>query len=155
MNEQKFKEALSKAEHYCAAAERAPLDIINKLKQWEVEPQFYDEILDLLQKTNFYNPQRYAVAFARDKFRFNKWGKSKIALELKYKGIDESVIYNVLTDEFQEGNYLEELKSLIEKKAPSVKAKNKYEYRAKIYRYALSKGFSSGDINRVLGEMDV
>ena len=43
-------------------------------------------IIELIQ-FNFLNEERYARSFARGKFRIKKWGKLKIRMALKKRGL--------------------------------------------------------------------
>ena len=45
---------------------------------------------------------------------------------------------------------LTELRKIIDSKRRTVKGKNEYEVNAKLFRFALSRGFSYSDINEVL-----
>ena len=75
--------ALKTVTTLCSKKEYCRQEIRQKLEKWEIAEKDIDTILEFLQKNNFINEQRYAQFYARDKFRFNKWGKQKISLMLK------------------------------------------------------------------------
>ena len=77
--------ALKTVTAFCSKKEYCRQEIRQKLEKWEIAEKDIDTILEFLQKNNFINEQRYAQFYARDKFRFNKWGKQKISLMLKQK----------------------------------------------------------------------
>ncbi|HAN76897.1 MAG TPA: RecX family transcriptional regulator, partial [Bacteroidales bacterium] len=52
------------------------------MKRTDLNPDEISGIVEKLRAENYLNEARYAASFARDKFRFNKWGKNKIAFEL-------------------------------------------------------------------------
>jgi len=78
-----FKTALTKAMRICSQRELCVSDVETKLELWGVAKLDVRKILDTLLKENFINEERYAKAFVKDKFSYNKWGKIKIASHLK------------------------------------------------------------------------
>ena len=100
------EEARLKAEAYCAMSEHCSDDVCRKLEQWGAPLAAYDSILRYLKKEKFVDDQRYAIAFVRDKYRFNQWGRIKIAQSLRLKHIDSESI-NLAMEEIDEGEYQE------------------------------------------------
>ncbi len=93
------------------------------------------------------------VAFSKDKFKYNKWGKVKIGAGLRMKKISEELITKAL-DSINETEYLDLLKSIIEKQRKTVRAKNQYDLKGKLLRHCLSKGFESHLVYDLLGEAE-
>ncbi|MCU0407924.1 MAG: RecX family transcriptional regulator [Bacteroidales bacterium] len=148
-----FNTALSKAMALCSQRECCRLDMLSKLEAWGVGPGDSEKIIALLGRDNFLNEQRYAEAFVRDKFRYNKWGKVKIAAHLRQKKISAGVISAALgTIDTEE--YAMTLKKLLETHSRSVKAKNNYDLKGKMLRFGLSRGFESGLLYELLGSPD-
>ena len=137
-----FKTALTKAMAQCSKREYCSDDIRNKLHSWGVGVNDAEKIIHILVKENFINESRYATAFVRDKFNYNKWGKVKIAAHLRTKKIPSDIIVSAL-DSIDNKIYTKLLKELIAGHRRSVKAKNQYDLKAKLLRYGLSKGFES------------
>lgn len=148
-----FITALSKAMAQCSRRELCSYDIRNKLLSWNVGNNETEKIIDILIKEKFINETRYATAFVRDKFNFNKWGKVKIAAHLKVKNIPPDIIRSalVLIDNVL---YTKILKELITNHRRSVKAKNQYDLKAKLLRYGLSKGFESNLLYDLLNDLE-
>ena len=67
----------------CAGREMCLSDIRRKLILWGVKSDDTDNILNLLIQGKFIDEKRYAAAFVKDKFRYNKWGKIKIGAGFK------------------------------------------------------------------------
>jgi regulatory protein len=65
------------------------------------------------------------------------------------KGIGANDIEDALT-EIDEEESLSALRHLIESKRRSVKGKSEYEIKAKLVRFAVSRGFSVQDVLRVV-----
>jgi len=134
------EEARLKAEAYCAMSEHCTDDVCRKMEQWGVPSVAYDSILEYLKKEKFVDDCRYAIAFVRDKYRFNQWGRMKIAQALKLKQIASEEINQAL-DEIDEAEYLDILMSVIQRKLPTIKAVNDYERRGKLLRFAAGRGY--------------
>jgi regulatory protein len=148
-----YKTALSKAMAQCSKREYCTEDIRSKLELWGVGSADTERIIAALIKENFINESRYASAFVRDKFRYNKWGKIKIAAHLRIKKIPSDKIRTAL-ESIDYEVYIKVLRELIEKHKKSIKAKNQYALKAKLLRYGLSKGFESTLIYELLNEND-
>lgn len=140
---------LNKAEVYCAAAERCLSDVTSKLVQWGASSEAMERILSHLLEERYLDERRYAKAFVRDKYRFNGWGRLKIAMALRQKGIsDESIDAGL--NEIDEREYRQTLKALLQRIRRTVKGKTAYEQNGKLIRFALGKGYEMNDILRVL-----
>ena len=90
------QEALHKAAAYCSSGEQCCYDISEKLKKWGIEDSEASKIIEYLIKQRFIDEARYAKGFTNDKFRFNKWGRTKIAYALRLKKIPETLIDEAL-----------------------------------------------------------
>ncbi len=166
------QEAYTKLSALCAVAEYCLYDMRKKMKEWSLVkgPTFGDgdSTLDDAEKTNeeckerilkrlveekFIDENRYAHAFVRDKFRYNKWGKVRITQELRMRCISQKNIDEAL-EEIDSNDNLDTLRELITKKRLSVKGKSEYEIRCKLIRFALGRGFSMDDAVKVVGDLD-
>lgn len=139
------KEALIKAQNLCAVQEKCIYDIKQKFHQWGLNNNDFDELITNLTDDDFINEERYAVAFAKEKFRLNKWGKLKIKFALKQKNIPELFIKKAL-DEIPLQDYDHILEKELIKKQKSLKDTDQYTIKTKLIRYANSKGFENGKI---------
>lgn len=140
-----IKKAILKAQTLCAGQEKCVFDIRKKLYDWKLPTKNHDAVIDLLIKDQFINEQRYTLFFAKDKFRFNKWGKMKIEYTLKQKNIPYEYIKSAL-DEIPETEYDKLLESELIKKLKTIKDKDEYTIKSKLVRFATSKGFENGKI---------
>jgi regulatory protein len=136
------KIALDKAMAQCSRREFCIDDIRSKLLLWGVENNDAEKIIESLINENFINESRYAAAFVKDKFKYNKWGKVKIAAHLRAKRLPADLISFAL-DLIDNELYTKSLYEIIDGHRKTVKAKNQYDLKAKLLRYGLSKGFES------------
>ncbi len=145
MKELTEKEALSRVAAFCASAEHCRQEVEEKLQKWEVDEEAIQRILTTLETEKYLDEDRYCRAFVRDKFRFSKWGKLKIKEALYVKGIPSSVAWHHL-NEIDEDEYLAVLREVLDSKRLGIRAKDEYEFRAKLVRSAMSRGFELKDI---------
>lgn len=142
-------QSLVKMAAYCSKAERAESDVRRKLQLWELEPDMVNRVLARLRHDNYLNDERFCRCFIKDKLYFNKWGRKKITFELKKKQIPEFVI-NSCFEEFKSEDFEEPLLKILKTKVRSVKAKDDYEKRTKLIRFALGRGYSYEQIQKCL-----
>lgn len=152
MKEVTEQEALLRMMSYCASAEHCKADVVAKLAKWELSADKVESILNALVVESYIDEERYCRSFIYDKYRFAKWGKRKIMQALSLKKIPQEIIRKQL-EEVNEEEYLAVLKELLEVKMRSVRAKNDYERRGKLFQYALGKGFDADDVTRVYPEL--
>ena len=131
---------LEKIRHYCGYQERCIRDVEDKLKDWAVQKKIIPGIVSQMQTEGFINEGRYAKAYARGKFRQNKWGRQKIEFELKIRGIPDRLITEGLTD-IDDGEYHQVLDSLLLRKQIEVGSEKDLNNREKIINFALGKGY--------------
>ena len=146
------KEAYLKLSALCAMGEHCCYDM-KKMRNWEMDEGSEERIIAQLIKEKFIDEERFAKAFVRDKFQYNRWGKIRIIKELKMRKIAEKHI-EIGLKEIEENDQIETLKEIIRKKRPSVKGKNEYEIKWKLIRFALGRGFEMDEIVKVVGDLD-
>ena len=108
--------ALQKLQSYCAYQERCHFEISQKLQEYAIFGERADAIMARLIQDNFLNEERYAVSYARGKFRIKSWGKIKIRQGLKAHFVPEYAIKKAIQGIDNEGTYMETLKILLIKK---------------------------------------
>lgn len=129
-----------KAEAYCSSAERCVAEVEAKLSQWGAAVEVAERIVRHLQAERYIDQRRFCAAFVRDKYRFNQWGRVKIAQALRMKGIPADVIAEGM-EEIDEREYMEVLSGLIEQKRKGTKVRTEYERNGKLVRFAIGRGF--------------
>ena len=140
---------LIKSETYASRCEHCESDVREKLLIWGGTSEETDEIIAYLIEERYINNQRYANSYAKDKFRFNHWGKYKISMMLRSKDIESETIEEAL-DQIDEEEYLEKLQQILKDKLRSLKYSSEYEKKGKLFKFAQSRGFESGAISKVI-----
>ena len=117
--------------------------------QLEIARRHHDTIIASLIEEGWLDEERFAIAFARGKFRINHWGKQKIKQALKHKQVSEfSIIMGlrkIVNDE-----YLPVLKKLAEDKYSSLDENDRLSRIKRTMDYLLQKGFEAGLVNDAL-----
>ena len=140
---------MKRAASFCAESERNVAEVERKLRKWGVDDDDIDSIIDRLKSDDFLNEERYCKAYINDRFRLNHWGKVKIVYELKKRGLDKEYIDAALAD-IDDDEYIEVLKEVVEAKRQNLKDTDTYSASAKILRYALTRGFESDIVSKVI-----
>jgi regulatory protein len=143
--------AKKKAMALCAGREICPADIKQKLLLWGVENKDIQKLIDYLTKEKFIDEKRFAFAFVKDKFTYNRWGKIKITSALRKKNIPDMMINEAL-DSIDDDIYLGVLKNIIATHRRTIKSKNRYDLKGKLLRFGMSKGFESHLLYDLLNE---
>tara|TARA_B100001057_G_scaffold188005_1_gene188817 strand:+ start:547 stop:1017 length:471 start_codon:yes stop_codon:yes gene_type:complete len=72
---------------YCSYQERSHKEVLLKISKSNISKKETDKIVAKLITENFLNETRYAITYARGKFRIKNWGKIKIISKLKQQNI--------------------------------------------------------------------
>lgn len=135
------QEALSRLAALCARTEYCLSDIRRKMEAWLLPEGAAESIIKRLTTDRYVDENRYAHAFVRSKFRFNRWGRDKIARALKMKGISDEDIADGLT-ELNADEAEQTLMELLIAKNRRLTYKNDYDRYMKLLRFAVGRGFS-------------
>lgn len=148
------KRAYDRAAVLCARSETCAADLLKKLKGWKLTEDEACTVIEHLRNAGFIDDERFARAYAKDKFRFNGWGKKKIMAMLRVKNIAPEIVEAAI-GEIEAGPYLEKLRKLLLEKAGRVKGRDKYEKRVRLIRFALSRGFTVDEARDILEELEL
>ncbi|MDC0584406.1 recombination regulator RecX [Bacteroidales bacterium] len=148
-NNQLYKQALSHAQLICSKKEMYIKGLKEKLKRFELNDSDLEELIEALKTEKFIDENRYAIAFARDKHRFNKWGRRKIEFELRIKQIPQDII-SKSTQHIDTDLYTQNLIELLEKKHRSIRDTDTYKVKHKLISFATNKGYLIDEIEPVI-----
>lgn len=144
--------AYLKAAAICSRSETCTYNIQEKLKLWGLNEADSLLVIGLLKDEKYIDDERFARAYVKDKFRFNRWGRQKIEFMLRAKKISQEIL-ELAFEEIEEVGYADELQKLLQEKAKTIKAKDQYDKRNKLMRFAMSRGFESGKIYAALKDL--
>lgn len=146
------EEALKKVMRICSKQEKSKFDIKEKLYNFGLEKTDINEIVELLEKENFINEERYCKFYVRDKYKLSKWGRKKIEFSLKQKQISAKNIEKALLEINQEV-YEKIFKEEIIKKHKLLKTEDKSKQKTKLLNFAQSRGYESELIFMVIDKL--
>ena len=146
-------QAYSKMAQLCSRSEQCSADIRKKIIAFEIVDEIVEEIIRKLKRENFIDDERYARAYVKDKFKFNKWGKTKIRYYLRAKGISDSDIEKGLEEIDDEKYKILVIKTMKEKAKTVKNKKSKFEKMGQIIRFAQNRGFEPEIIHRYMNEV--
>ena len=137
--------AYNKMAALCSLSEHAESDVRERLQKAAIPVSDIQKIIDRLYEEDYLNTARDCHALAHDRLRFARWGRIKIQQALRMKGLPESDVREAL-DDLPEEEYLEALRATLEQKARSLTDEDDYARRAKLMRFAASRGFTPSEI---------
>lgn len=143
------QEVLLRLTSLCSTAEHCSHEMVEKMRRWEIDEDTQARIMEYLVKEKYIDDERYARFFAKDKIRYNKWGRRKVEQAMWQKHIDTDIQQRVL-DEIDDDEYLVILRPLLKSKRRTVKAANNYEMNMKLIRFAMGRGFTMDIIRQCL-----
>ncbi len=137
---------LQRLEALCARSEQCESEILGKLRRRGLCASDAARVLESLKSRRFVDNARYASAFVRDKYRFMRWGRRKIAYALSAKGVSQADIEAAM-DEIDADEYRTILAGLISARA-RVMGDEAYTYegRTRLFRMAASRGYEADEI---------
>lgn len=147
------KRVAAKAAHLCACEERCASDMESKLTSWCTSPTSVNRIVQYLKEEGYIDERRYTKAFANGKLRQLKWGRTKIAYQLKMKRIDDHIIEEGLL-ELDEKEYREVLQKLVDNKWKTTHEADEFVKRGKITASLQSRGFEAYEIRNALDQVE-
>ncbi|WP_278034339.1 regulatory protein RecX [Flavobacterium nitratireducens] len=146
-------EAIQKIEHYCAYQDRCHEEVEQKLRSMKMSAAEIDEIISHLINENFLNEERFACSFARGKHRIKHWGKIRITNELKFRGINQTLI-NIALKEISPEEYFDTFETLANRNWESIRETNSLKKRKKFCDYMLRRGFESNLVYEKVKELE-
>ena len=135
----------------CSRREYCRKEIFDKLISWDCTPTEVCEVVDFLVEQGFLDERRYTEAFAKDKIRFNKWGRVKIAYMLRSQNIDRNMTLEVLS-EIDETDYRQILAGELQKKYKTLRG-NIFEIKGKLFRFAIGRGFEPELVTEMISQI--
>ena len=145
-------EVLHQLAAWCSMSEKCCNDARQRAAKQLDDPAAIERIIRQLLEQRFIDETRYARAFVNDKFKYNRWGRIKIDIELRQKQINSEIRSEAL-DTIDDSEYKKTLLSLLTSKQRSVKAKDSYDKRTKLMRFAIGRGFEINIISCCLDKL--
>tara|TARA_B100001146_G_scaffold44104_2_gene37704 strand:- start:42629 stop:43090 length:462 start_codon:yes stop_codon:yes gene_type:complete len=130
------KSALNKIINYCNYRDRSTKEIKIKLLNLNYSIEIIDSAISQAIELRIVDNFRFSKSFSRGKNQKNRWGKIKIAYELKNKGLNDKEITFGL-ESIEEKSYYKILMKSIE----VYKRKSKNFEKNKLIKHLINKGY--------------
>ena len=125
----------------CAGAEQCTADIRGKILRQGFTAEEAGRMLDYLKQNRYLDDDRYARAYAVDKVRFSGWGRMKVRIGLRAKGLGDAIISRAL-EYIPASDYEEAIWKVMAAKARTLDLGDVKD-RQRLYRHMASRGFES------------
>tara|TARA_B110000263_G_scaffold186124_1_gene163758 strand:- start:66 stop:527 length:462 start_codon:yes stop_codon:yes gene_type:complete len=132
------KSALNKIINYCNYRDRSTKEIKIKLLNLNYSIEIIDSAISQAIELRIVDNFRFSKSFSRGKNQKNRWGKIKIAYELKNKGLNDKEITFGL-ESIEEKSYYKILMKSIE----VYKRKSKNFEKNKLIKHLINKGYET------------
>ena len=132
------KSALNKIINYCNYRDRSTKEIKTKLLDLNYSIEIIDSAISQAIELGIVDNFRFSKSFSRGKNQKNRWGKIKIAYELKNKGLNNKEITFGL-ESIEEKTYFKILMKSIE----VYKRKSKNFEKNKLIKHLINKGYET------------
>lgn len=139
---------------YISVKMRSKKEIREFLKKKNINDNYIDEVILMLEKGKYLDDFKYAECYVNDRIHLSNDGPNKIRLKLKELEISDEDISNALElfdMEIQKGK----IDKLIEKQVNSNRTKSSYMLKNKIISYLSSLGYQKDVIFNSLNNIDI
>lgn len=141
------KTAYANALRLLAMREHSEQQLRNKLEQREFDEIEIEEAILQLKSDNYLSDQRFAESYLRSR-KLKFYGPVRIRLELKERGVSESIISDLFEQDSDE-NWFDIMQQAYNRKYYDSEAED-YQEKAKRCRYLQNRGFISSQITRLI-----
>jgi len=123
-----------------------------KLRQKGYNQVFIDDVVNELKDSKYVNDYEFASLYADENIRNKLWGRKKLEAELFKKGIDRSIISQIVDEKFSPGDEYEQALELGKKKIKSLLSRgiDNEKLRTKLISFLLTKGYDYEVSRRVV-----
>ena len=145
------KQAYARLTAMCARSEHSSRQLLDRMTLWQLDEETQQRLLARLVSERYVDGARYCEMFVNDRVKFGKWGRYKIEMMLRQRGID-SDIYTPVLDAIDDDSYLEVLRPMLLSKSKTVKASSDYQRHYKLLTYGIGRGYDIDLVKRCLEE---
>ena len=143
------KSALNKIINYCNYRDRSTKEIKTKLLDLNYSIEIIDSAISQAIELGIVDNFRFSKSFSRGKNQKNRWGKIKIAYELKNKGLNNKEITFGL-ESIEEKTYYKILMKSIE----VYKRKSKNFEKNKLIKHLINKGYETSLVFTTINKLN-
>ena len=128
---------------------RSEKELSSRLKIRKIPFEIISKVIRDLKELSLINDREFARVWVRESLR-KGLGPLRIRMQLRQKGIEESLITNFLDNPEADQGYATIIEGLIKKRLSRYKDKDKLKIKRKLTLYLRSRGFSFKHIQQAL-----
>ncbi|WP_396124817.1 regulatory protein RecX [Chryseobacterium foetidum] len=148
-----FQEIKQKLVNYCVYQDRCHAEVEQKMRDFLLIDEAKEEIFLYLLKENYLNEERFTRSYIRGKFYIKHWGKTKIKIHLKHKGITEKLISKCF-DEIHDEDYQKTITKIYQDYSSRQHGLKEYQRKSKTIKYLISRGFEYDKIQFAIEDLE-
>jgi regulatory protein len=141
--------AMQQAMLYLSYRARSEQEIRQNLSKHEIPEVVIDETLERLRRNGFANDEQFAEAWVENRSTFRPRGSRALALELRQKGINDTIIESALEGIDEEALAYE----AGQKKAHKLRVQEWSDFRKKVSDFLARRGFSYSVIAPIVSRL--
>ena len=150
VKEGEFQSTYDKILRFATLRPRSEKEFRIWLIKHKVHESLYEELFDRLKRLELMDDKKFAVWWIEQRLQFKSRSKKELTFELRFKGINNKDIDEVLADTNIDERSA--IKKLLVKKERLWKSLTEFEKRQKIYNYLAGKGFGFDVIKDAVGD---
>ncbi len=154
MEEKALARAKNAAFRFLTYRPRSRSELQEKLRKKAFSEDIITIVIDICARLGYIDDTQFTLQWTLSRIRLRGFGRRRIEVELRNKGIDREIIREVLTQVFSEGKELETAKLVAEKKISAMKSVDRVTLRKRLAGFLERKGFSFEIIRTVLRDTD-
>ena len=135
-----------------AGTEICSAEAYSKLRDWGIDADKADAIVDRLIAQRPIDDRRFAHAYVRDRINNARWGLLKIRQAMRLKRIPSALVNEAIDSELNDETYCSNLAAALRSKARSMPSPIQSADRAKLIRFAASRGYEPELIMQMLSD---
>ncbi|HET7318558.1 MAG TPA: regulatory protein RecX [Nitrospirota bacterium] len=154
MNDKEFTRAKNTAYRLLTYRPRSRAEIVQKLGDKGFDGAIIETVVASLERMGYINDRHFAEQWASSRVRLRGYGRRRIELELRNKGVAREAIIEAFSHVFGAETEHETARHAAEKKIRTMKSADKDTRRRRLAGFLERKGFSFDVIRDVLKDMD-
>jgi regulatory protein len=154
LEEKTFVRAKNAAYRLLTYRPRSRAELIQKLQDKEFDQAVIEAVVADLVRLGYVNDRQFAEQWASSRVRLRAFGRRRIELELRNKGVERETISEALAAVFGAEPELGTAISAAEKKLNTMRSADRETRRRRLAGFLERKGYSFEIIRRVINERE-
>lgn len=152
-DDQALKQAQQQAYRLLSYRSRTARELRDRLQHKGFEPSVVDEVLQRLEDDGYVNDRRLAEDWARYRLQARPMGRRRLAVELQRRGLERTLIEEVLRAVYAEFNELSLAEQVVQKRLRRLSHPLSPREHQRLVCYLEGQGFDTPVIKSVLAAL--